>query len=256
MIQLRNGDQVRDARLDRLPSQTTEHLERYPLTAATLPSRDVSIQAGFDWYPAFDRPRQVYLRGRWRRLIGEGDLGRARGGHAVCLRHWRLSDARSWWAYYDQGTEGRCPEFSLLRVMSQVNRRRYDVTSRWHYWTMQRLDEWAGGSYPGASPAYEGSSVRAAMEVARLSGLVRDARRPLSFEEASGRVSGEDGIARFRWATSWADVRQVLAVPDWLPGVPLNNSWGVDYPREVILVDAAGERLLREGGEFAVPTDR
>lgn len=257
-MRLRDGTVVADRRLGRCVSETTEHLDRYPLTAATLPSAASSMVIGTNWYRGLDKPvrRRVHGTDRW--VLGDGALGGLRGGHATCLRHWTHRDAPSWWAYYDQGSEGRCVEFALLRMASLHNRRRYDITSSWHYWTAQRLDEWDGGTYPGAKPRYEGTSVRAGLEVARLSGLVRELRTPrrLTETEAAGRVSAEDGIAAYRWATSWQDVRTVLGVPDWLPGVPLLNSWGTAWPREVLLLDAVGERLLAEDGEFGVPTDR
>lgn len=49
---------------------------------------------------------------------------------------------------------------------------------------------------------------------------------------------------------------RVLGVPGWLPGVPMLNSWGKNYPHLTLLLDEAGERLLREDGEMAVVTDR
>lgn len=151
-----------------------------------------------------------------------------------------------------------CVEFACLRERSLANRVRYDITSRVHYWMMQREDYWEGGSYPGASPVYEGTSVRAGQDVMHAFGPVR--QRPggavLTEQEALARVREEDRTQVYRWATSWADVRTVLRVPDSSPGVPLLNSWGRNYPREVLLVDAAGERLLSEDGEFAVVTDQ
>jgi hypothetical protein len=255
---LRNGTTVDDPRLDRLPSDTTEHLERYPLTAATLPSEATPIPIGVNWYAAADRPVLRRIRGVNRYVIGDGPPGRLRGGHATCLRPWGVVDAAGWWPYYDQGVEGRCVEFAWLRALSLMNRKRYDITSRWHYWQMQRGDEWPGGSYPGASPRYEGTSVRAGGVVMQTRGAIvaRPKGAPITAEQAEGLVRPSEGIAVYRWATSWEDVRTVLGVPGYLPGVPMLNSWGRNYPREVLLLDAFGERLMRENGEFAVATDR
>lgn len=256
--QLRNGTTVEDPRLDRMVSETTEHLEKYPLTAATLPSVESSMMGAMNWYSNFDNPVPIIVRGKRRFAIGAGDLGSLRGGHATCLRHWKLRDLKSWWLYYNQGTEGRCVEFALLRILSQMNRKRYDITSRWHYWEMQRTDEWTGGSYPGATPQYEGTSGRAGLEVARAHGAIKARPRGavVSIEEAPKLVRPEEGISVYRWATDWGQVRAALQVPDWYPGVPLNNSWGTGYPKEVILLDEAGERVLREQGEFGIVTDR
>lgn len=257
-IQLRGGYTTEDRRLDRLPSATTEHLDKYPLTMATLPSKHSSMLMGVNWYGNFDTPVQIKVRGRMRWAIGIGDLGSLRGGHATCLRHYEMRDLLGWWLYYNQLAEGRCVEFAGLRMLSLMNRKRYDITSRWHYHESQRTDEWQGGSYPGASPFYEGTSVRAMLEVLATYGAIpaRERGRPIAPEVASSKLVSMEGIAAYRWATSWSDVREALAVPDWMPGVPMLNSWGVGYPKEVLLVDEAGERLLREDGEFGMVTDR
>lgn len=263
---LRNGKTVDDRRLDWLASVRTDHLEKYPLTTATMPSSAQPIVIGVPWYSAFDRPERAFRRGSatyW--MIGhQADLGHVRGGHATCLRPYRTADVPGWWAYYDQGVEGRCVEFAMLRALSLMNRKRYDLTTRWHYWRAQQTDEWQGGSYPGASPQYAGTSVRAGLEVLRQHGAIPIARRgrPLpalsSTQDAldRGLVKPEEGIAAYRWALTWGDVRTVLGVPEWMPGVPMLNSWGKGYPRVTLLADAAGERLLREDGEFGVVTDR
>jgi hypothetical protein len=254
---LRDGSTVEDRRLDRIRSATTEHIEKYPLTTATLPSAATAMVIGVNWYSGFDQPQRITVRGRERWAIGQGDIGRIRGGHAVCLRHWDLRDSVGWWRFYDQGVEGRCVEFACLRAMSLHNRRRYDITSRWHYHEMQRTDEWAGGSYVGAVPQYEGTSVRAGLEVMRAHGAIPALHRgrPVAPEQAGSMVKPGDGISAYRWATDWQTVRAALGVPDWLPGVPMLNSWGTGYPREVLLLDAAGERILREDGEFGMVTD-
>jgi hypothetical protein len=259
---LRNGTTVEDPRLDRLPSARTDHLEKYPLTAATLPSQATPVQAGFNVYRWLMDPDRMRVNGRIRWVVGNvasSSWGRVIGGHAVALRPWRTTDAYSWWPYYDQQNEGRCPEFSALRVLSLLNRKRYDITSRWHYWQMQRIDEWAGGSYPDADPFYEGSSVRAALEVLRQYGAIPALPSGYSYtneKTAQAAVKPAEGIAAYRWCLTWQMVRTVLGVPDDLPGVPLLNSWGKSFPREVLLLDDAGERLLREDGEFGTVVDR
>lgn len=254
---LRGGYSTEDRRLDRLPSETDEHIQKYPLTAATLPSTNMSMVMGVNWYSNFDTPQRRTIRGASRWVIGAGSLGSIRGGHATCLRNYLVADADGWWDFYNQGVEGRCVEFGTLRAMSQANRKRYDITSRYHYWEMQRFDEWQGGSYPGASPHYEGTSVRAGLEIAsRGLILARKSGGLVSPDEAPSLVRPEEGLSVYRWAPSWDAVRMALRVPDWMPGVPMNNSWGRGYPREVILLDEAGARILSEDGEFGILTDR
>lgn len=258
MIGLKDGLVVEDARLDRVPSRTTEHLEKFPLTADTKPDEPTSMVAGFNWYSNFDNPIPTKIRGVRRYVIGHGSLGRIRGGHAVCLRHWDLVDLKSWWLYYNQAFEGRCVEFAKLRAMSQKNRKRYDITSRWHYHTDQHRDEWAGCFLGHDGGRYEGTSVRSGLEGLRVDGAIpaRLKGAPIAMDEAVNKVDPNEGISVYRWAPSWGDVRTVLNVPDYLPGVPLDNSWGQNYPHEVILLDEAGERLMRENGEFGIITDK
>jgi hypothetical protein len=255
---LRSGFITTDARLDRLPSKTDEHIQKYPLSALEALPTKTAMTMGVNWYANFDRPVVKTINGLRRYVIGDGGyLGLPRGGHATALRPWGVVDLSGWYHYYNQGVEGRCVEFGMLRMMSLLNRRRYDITSRWHYWEAQKIDEWDGGSYPDAHPEYEGTSVRAGLEVLRLHGAIKSKAGGalVTPEEIPLRLSHAHGISAYRWATSWDEVRQVLGVPDWLPGVPVLNSWGDAYPREVILLDGTGERLLREDGEFGVATD-
>lgn len=257
-VLLKGGATTEDPRLDRVPTGHTKHLDRYPLTAETLPGTPVPIQMGINWYSNFDDPIwTAFGKGRGYFVIGKGELGTRRGGHATVLRHRDLTDVEGWWTYYNQGKEGRCVEFSGLRLLSLLNRKRYDITSKWHYHEAQRIDYWAGGSYEGANPVYEGTSVDAFMQVATKQGVIvaKKQGRAVGANPASLAQPAE-GLSVYRWALNWQDVRTVLGVPDWMPGVPMLNSWGKGYPREVILLDEAGERVLREDGEFAVPTDR
>lgn len=255
MPQLKGGLYVDDPRLDRVPSATSEHIDKYPLTLATLPDKPTSMVLGVNWYTNFDSPVKRTVNGKAMYVIGDGDLGSVRGGHAICGRNWKVTDSQAWMLYYNQGQEGRCAEFSGLRVLSQLHRKRYDLTSRWHYHTAQESDEWPGCFLGHNGPVYEGTSVRAMLEVFRSKGAIpSQGKKSLTLDTAPPLVKQSEGIAAYRWATSWANVRAALNVPDSLPGVPLNNSWGLGYPKEVILLDAAGERLLKEDGEMGIVT--
>jgi hypothetical protein len=261
-VLLKGGSYVEDPRLDRVPSLTSEHVDKYPITATTLASANSSMMVAINWYENFDAPRRRLINGVWRWVIGEGNLGRVRGGHAVCGRNWKLTDLLSWHHHYNQGSEGRCVEFAKLRILSQMNRKKYDVSSKWHYHTAQHGDEWNGCFLGHDGFAYEGTSGRAGLEVLRAYGAIPALYKTgttdpsISMEDAPKFVRPEDGIAAYRWATTWDQVRQALNVPAYLPGIPINNSWGNSYPKEVILLDSAGERVLGEWGEFGIVTDK
>jgi len=209
-----------------------EHVEKYPLAAA-LPARPVPVVIGINWYTAFDTPGA----GNW---IGrDGNLGSVRGGHAICLEPYIAHrDIPAYWDFYNQGPDGACVGFSCSRMMSLLNRQLYDAP--WLYHQAQLIDE-----YPDTPPA-EGSSVRAGCDVLRLRG-------PRAHGLADPHLG--DGIAAVRWATKAEEVTAALGNVH-APYVKLLNSWGRGYPEKVYLPVAVLQRLLDEGGEAAVVTDR
>lgn len=216
------------------------HVESYPLRALARRQQPLRspVVIGVNWYEAFDRPVQGEDR-VWR--IPAGDLGRVRGGHCVCLRPNRTVDAGTWYDFYDQGNEGACVGFGSSRAMSLLNRKRYD--GRWLYHQAQKIDEWPGEDY-------DGTSVRAGMEVLRSQG-----HRPVYRGQTSPATLAADGISAYRWATSVEEVVQLLGYEGG-DEVPLLNSWGRSYPHTTWMPLSVLGRLLREDGEFAVPTDR
>jgi hypothetical protein len=252
-IKLRGGHTTTDRRLDRLPPETDAHLKKYPFTASRAAEFGIEIPTpvviGVNWYSAFDRPVKG-ADGRWR-VARDGNLGSLRGGHCVCLPERNYRDNTSWWPYYDQGQEGRCVQFGTSRMMSLINRRQYEIREhvalgRWLYWEAQKIDYWEGGSYPGGSPVYEGTSVDAALNVIRHHGLIRKyGVQPLLGE----------GIEVFRWAQSMNDVLVALGRAHQNE-IPWLNSWGKDYPRAVWVPVDVHARLLDEQGEYGLVTDR
>jgi hypothetical protein len=222
------------------------HVERFPLTAPTTPPKPVPVTIGVNWYENFDRPEQD-KRGHW--WIGRGDLGGVRGGHCVCLEPGDLADGTlqdiaAWWAFYDQGAEGACVGFGSSRMMSLLNRKRYDA--RWLWDRAKEIDEW-----PDTNPGDDnGTSVRAAMDVLRAKGHV-----PWPHVDAP---SAAEGIAANRWATTVEQVTGALRSPaaERMGAVRILNSWGKSYPHRVWLPFETLQRLLHEEGEASVVTDR
>jgi len=219
--------------------------DKYPLTAATLPSTAQPGVLGINWYSNFDVPQKDGLR-YW---IGRGKLGYVRGGHAICVQPGDASalDMFLWWRFYDQGSEGACVGFSLSRALSLMNRSRYDA--RWLYQQAQLIDP-----YP-ETPPEEGTDVNSGCSIL----LKKGARK---YDSATGTflpVSLASGIKAYRWAQSVDDIHAFLKHPtaDKLGAVPLLNSWGTAYPRKVWLPDETLDRIVfQEGGECAVLTDK
>lgn len=259
-VQLKNGSSVDDPRLDRVHSGHTKHLDKYPLTTATIPDKKVGGAAGINWYSDFDNPQPIKVRGRTYMAIGRDPkrLGNIRGGHCVALMPYGMVEPISWWDYYNQGVEGRCVEFGWARVISWFNRQRLDITSRYPYYWMQEHDWWPGGSYPMAQPVYEGTSVDAGAQFHHQVGgiLARRGGGEISLYAAPSLVRPDQRIGAYRWTSDWGLLREALDIPDWMPGVPFPNSWGRSYPRRTLLLDDAGQRVANEDGELALITDR
>ena len=229
-----------------------DHVEKYPLTAPTVPAMPVPVTIGVSWYTNFDNPEKDN-RGRW--WIGrDKNLGSIRGGHCVCLEPGDPStpgaseqDINSWHGFYNQGAEGACVGFGSSRMMSLLNRKRYDA--RWLWNLAQEIDEW-----PDTNPGDDnGTSVRAAMDVLRTRGHV--VWKP-------GQVQGyplqAEGISANRWARSVDEVLDALKSPasERMGAVRLLNSWGTGWPHRVWLPFSTLQRLLDEEGEATVITDR
>jgi hypothetical protein len=234
----------RDTRrpLGRTVPRDWRHVERYPLTAATIPDPATPVVLGINWYEGFDRPAFDGVR-YW---IGRGtDWGRVRGGHGIAAKPPSVTDYAAWWAFYDQLSEGACVGFSVARVVTLIRRERYDA--RLLYKMAQRIDPWPGD-------AYDGTSLRAGLEVARTAGLAE------VWGTSTKAVDPRNGIREYRWATTVEAVVRTLSGPpppagtrgqiERLGAVPLLNSWGrEDYPHIVYLPLEALGRLLVEDGE-------
>ena len=243
--------------LGRRPPTDDEHIRKYPLTVAALPQLPVPVVLGINWYEAFDDPVRLRDRRWW---IGVDDQGRARslgairGGHAVCLKPAGVVDSPMWWAFYDQGQEGACVGFAASRTMSLLNRKRYAAS--WLYREAQKIDEWPGENY-------EGTSVRAAMDILRDHGHSRT--RTYGGQVYVDAPDPTEGIQHNRWATSVEEVLTCIQSPYYerLGAVAMLNSWGrlrdsgrKGYPHLVHIPVDILARLLREDGEATILTDR
>lgn len=233
-----------DRPLGRRPPTDFLHVEKYGLTAATIPDKPTPVIAGANWYSAFDNPIWDERGKFW--IVGQNpnEFGLIRGGHCFCFKPDVITDTDAWWAWFDQGQDGACVGFATARMMTMLNRRRY--AGQEIYETARRdFDEWEGENY-------DGTSVRAGLDVIRERGPMR---------VRAGRVTGPyagDGIERNRWAESVLDIIAAMHSPRYseLGRLPFVNSWGKSYPHVTWMPLDTLDRLLREDGECAVVTDR
>lgn len=204
-----------------------------------------SRRTRWDVYISDGQQAQVQADGVWRKVVGIEHEDFA--GHVFNL------SVEGDESYVAEGIGvHNCVQFAVSRMQTLLNRKRYEVredwpAGRWLYHMAQMIDEWPGGSYVGASPAYEGTSVRAALEVVRQQGLVN---------YRADRPSLDEGISEYRWARDYNDVKAVLGYSD-KNYCDLLNSWGRSgYPHLVRVPDEVGARLHHEDGEFGVVVDR
>jgi hypothetical protein len=225
--------------LGMIPPTDDRHRQLYGLTAGTIPTVPTPVVLGINWYSVFDHP-STDEQGRW--WIGrEVDWGQVRGGHAICAKPSAIRDSMRNWTVFDQGSEGACVGFSCARMMTLLNSETY--SGFWIYHQAQRIDEWPGEDY-------DGTSVRAGCDVLRTTGPVR------IFRGKEYGPDAVDGIEANRWAESVDEILACLHQSGAGGFVTLLNSWGRSYPHYVRLPLEGLDRLLREGGEATVVTDR
>jgi hypothetical protein len=125
---------------------------------------------------------------------------------------WRCRD------YFDQGSEGACTGFAVTHELAAQPVRVKGLTNQFArelYWDAQRIDPFPGGAYEGADPFMEGSTVLAAMKIAKQRGYITEYRWAFSVKDLALAV-GNIGPA-------------VLGVP-WYEGMFRPHSCGMLHP--------------------------
>jgi hypothetical protein len=243
-----------DTRFGRFVPDDWTHVEKYPLSA--LPTaevrRRVPVVIGVNWYAEMGDPKRDKNGDYF--MVGAKKVTRIRGGHCVCLEPGGEPDRDAWWEFYDQGSEGACVGFGWSRCMTILNAGE-QYTARWLWDRAKEIDEW-----PETKPGDDqGTSVRAAGDILSKKGHVDWTNGHDDYiARAKYRPDLRDGIQRFRWARTVDEVHFMLdnAKADKLGAVPVLNSWGRGYPHRAWMPDDLLDRLIREDGEIAVPTDR
>jgi hypothetical protein len=90
-------------------------------------------------------------------------------------------------ATLDQGPDGACVGFGVAHELIARPSEVKNVDARFAkeliYWAAQKIDPWDGGSYPGASPQYEGTDVLSGVKIAKALGYCDEFRWSFSFED-------------------------------------------------------------------------
>ena len=125
----------------------------------------------------------------------------------------------------DQGWEGACVGFGGTHRRQGLPVRVPGLTTadaRGLYHLAQQLDEWEGGSYPGASPVYEGTSILAGMK--------------------AGQKLGWWGEYRWIGAGSQTPIEDVVDTLGYVGGIIFGLDWleGMMSPRPSGLLEVQG----------------
>lgn len=111
---------------------------------------------------------------------------------------WRCNES------FNQGNAGSCVAHAVAHELvarpSEVKGLTSEYIVEQIYWEAQKIDPWSGGSYPGAYPQYEGTSILAGAKIAKKLGWIEEYRWAFNVEEAL-RGLGYNGpaIIGIRW---------------------------------------------------------
>jgi hypothetical protein len=182
--------------------------------------------------------------------------------------------------HLDQGQEGSCVGHGFAHELIARPAVVKNIDSKFAveqvYWPAQKLDEWPGGSYPGASPRYEGTSVLAGAKVVKSLGYIKEYRWAFGLDDlilavgykgpAVIGVNWYDGMYdtdQWGYISTWGDIQgghcllvkgvnvkeqYFLLHNSWGP------SWGVNGDAKITFGDM--HYLLQEGGEACIPVTR
>ena len=251
------GRSAEDERLGRYIPDDWKHVEKYPLRSSDIRqlANPTPVGIGVNWYDAFYASRLIERKGRFGKTewwVREGDLGRIRGGHALVLEPFSgpHRDIVSWWEWHDQVSEGICVSEMAVRLMSLMNRIRYQPRPIYDH--AQTIDYWPGENY-------DGTSADAGLATLRTLGAIpakRGERHVIEKGVITRPFQEAHGISENRWVVDDDDLFRTLGAENSEYAVWL-NSWGrPHYPHRVKVPRSVISRLRSEDGEFGIITDR
>jgi hypothetical protein len=175
----------------------------------------------------------------------------------------------------DQGKEGACVGFGITHEIAARPAEVFGLSNEYArkgiYWEAQKIDGMPGGSYPGADPFYEGTSVLAGLKVAQKLGWADGYRWAFGLDDLILGV-GHNGpaVLGLQWYEGMMnpDKAGVIHPTGKVVGghcilcrgvyiaekrFRLSNSWGRTWGQdgECFISFADMDRLLHEDGEAA-----
>jgi hypothetical protein len=189
--------------------------------------------------------------------------------------------------WLDQRSDGACVGFSFLQEALAMPRRARGLFSksdlelerkaREIYWSAQRIDPWPGGSYPGASPRYEGTSMLAGVKIMQKLGFYDEYRWAFGEQDLALSVSNlGPAVIGVNWYEGMYEPNSkgfieptgrnvgghailVMAVNvTTLNAYRVWNSWGRSWGRNgwAYLSRQHMAQLLSQNGEACIPVKR
>ena len=226
-----------------------------------------TLDRRLDRLPAFDRrmlsfPVQGALNAEQQKLVS---------------RKWTAPPGT---AVLDQGQEGACVGFGcaneLLYYPVPVRGLDAEFARQKIYWVAQEADPWPGGSYPGASPRYEGTSVLFGVKAVADLGYYQEYRWATSERELALGVGylgpaiigvdwyagmfapGSDGYIRVTGQKMGGHCCLIIGVNIKSGYYTIRNSWGPTWGdngnAKISRADMA--KLLADNGEACIITQR
>jgi hypothetical protein len=180
----------------------------------------------------------------------------------------------------DQGQEGACVGFACTHELMATPCRVPNMNAKFArekiYWEAQKADEWPGGSYPGASPRYEGTSVLAGVKQLQKLGYINEYRWAFGLQDLILALGWSGpAILGLEWRDSMFDPAScgylhtdgvavgghcILAVGVNVADryVVLQNSWGAAWGAKgrCKVSFEEMEELLAADGEACIPVGR
>lgn len=182
--------------------------------------------------------------------------------------------------HLDQGTEGACVGASMTHELiarpAEVAGLDMTFAKERVYWEAQRIDPWAGGSYPGASPRYEGTSILAGVKTIQKLGYIDGYTWAFGLNDLVMAVGyAGPAVLGLAWYEGMFDPQSCgyLHVTGGVAGghailckgvdvknktFTLHNSWGTAWGNggDALVHWDEMDRLLHEEGEAVIPTGR
>lgn len=182
--------------------------------------------------------------------------------------------------WLDQKTDGACVGFSWTHELAARPMVISGLTDQFAkeqvYWAAQALDDWDGGSYPGADPQYEGTSVLAGAKACQNLGYITEYRWAFGIDDLRMAIGYKgpavlginwhedmfdpDADGRVRPTGAVAGGHAILAYSnsERLGRIRLWNSWGKNWGQDGSCWISHDDlsQLLQEDGEACIPVVR